>query len=159
MDFNSLIGLMDKEIALYKQLRQLYSAKKIILIKNDITNLQEVDSKIIKIVDFIKIIGLKRLNITEKKFPNISSLISYAKLKHPQYVEKLEQQRVEIKILAKEINALEKTNIELIKHGIILTDNKLNLIIKLCQSKTTNYSSKGQSESENFVLSTVVQEA
>ena len=159
MDFNSLIGLMDKEIALYKQLRQLYSAKRISLIKNDITTLQEIDSKIIEIIDYIKIIMTKRLTITGENFPKISSLINYAKQMYPQYVEKLKIQREEIKILAKEITSLEKINIELIKHRIILTDNKLHLIIKLCQQDSGKYSSKGQSVSDHYVLSTVVQEA
>ena len=46
MDFNSLKDVMNKEKALFTQLLTLFSAKKNILIKNDIENLVLVDKKI-----------------------------------------------------------------------------------------------------------------
>lgn len=158
MDFNSLIGLMDKEIELYKQLRILYSDKKNSLIKNDINSLKNIDNQILELISKIKICETKRLNIAGDKFNNISALINYAKIESPEYLYKLESQKTEISKLAKEISHLHKTNVELIKHGLALSDKTLQFIIKICRGENKNYSSSGFSNF-NTPISTIVQEA
>ena len=158
MDFNSLIGLMDKEIELYKQLRILYSDKKNSLIKNDIKSLKNIDNQILELISKIKICETKRLKIAGDKFNNISALINYAKIESPEYLNKLENQKIEINKLAKEISHLHKTNLDLVKHGLVLSDKTLQLIIKICREGNRNYSSSGFSKF-NTPISTIIQEA
>lgn len=142
MNFNSLIELMNREIALFEQLQQLYSAKKDILIKNDFKSLRDIDNKIIDLTETIKSLEIKRIKVTNNNYSNMSSIINYAKVIAPEYVEKLEIQQRKIKKLIKNITNLNQTNIELIHYGLHLSESSISFVIKLFQKKSQNYTSK-----------------
>ena len=46
--FKNLVEILDKEIKLYTEMRNLYTEKREVLVKNDIMALSKVDTKIIE---------------------------------------------------------------------------------------------------------------
>lgn len=143
MDFDSLTKLMDEELALYIQLLELFRTKKKILIKNDITNLKIVDRKILETIDLIKTRAIKKsFALLIQEFPN--------------HKQELVSRKRKFKTLSKELSHLNKTNLELIKHGIVLADTRLKSIINICNPKNSGYGKYGQSVSEP--VTTIIQE-
>ena len=60
--FKNLINILDQEISLYTEMRNLYTEKKEILVKNNILELSKIDTKIIENYESIKKIDLLRLD-------------------------------------------------------------------------------------------------
>lgn len=143
MDFNSLTDIMNEERALYKELRRLFDVKKSVLIKNDIKTLGAVDKKILTVLASIK---------------NLPSRESFSRLEeiYPSYRTELQTREKELLTLSKEISRLNRENLELIKHGIVLADKRLKTIIKAVTPKSTGYSKFGSTEPA--IVSTIVQE-
>ena len=56
--FKNLIELLDTEIGLYTQVRDLYTKKRELLVKNQVLDLAEVDTKVIEVYESIKKIDL-----------------------------------------------------------------------------------------------------
>lgn len=143
MDFNSLTDIMNEERALYKELRRLFDVKKSVLIKNDIKTLGAVDKKILTVLASIK---------------NLPSRESFSRLEeiYPSHRTELQTREKELLTLSKEISRLNRENLELIKHGIVLADKRLKTIIKAVTPKSTGYSKFG--DTEPAIVSTIVQE-
>ena len=144
MDFNSLKDVMNKEKALFTQLLTLFSAKKNILIKNDIENLVLVDKKIMATMEDIK-------NCPQRE--NFKTLIE----KYPENKAELQRYQEEFRQLHKQIAQLNQTNMELIKHGIVLANKKLETIVHICTPKTNSYNKYGTMQATT--MSSIVQEA
>ena len=53
-NFKNIINILDKEIKLYTEMRNLYTEKREILVKNNILELSQVDAKIIENYETIK---------------------------------------------------------------------------------------------------------
>lgn len=150
MDINLLVKLMDKEIALYKILHQLYSEKKDSLMENNISSLKQIDNKILEISKLIKILQTKRLEVSGGDYFSLSSLILYAQSNAPEYISKLESQKLCIKQLIKNISDINRTNHELIQHGLLISEKTLNLFIRMFVSNKCNYSSSGHNVEYTF---------
>ena len=77
----------------------------------------------------------------------------------PKYSVKLTEQQEKLNSISSAISVLNLTNMELIKHGMILADKKLNIIIDACAPKGNSYSKSGKEETSNLEMSTIIQEA
>ena len=156
MDFHSLMDIMNKEIVLYADMRELFAAKKLIIIQNEVNKLSEIDSRIIEHVKRNEKVNEERIKLTGGTHLNITTLINLARKKAPQYICNLERYKEQFSTLSKEISELYKENLELLEYGISLTDKSVNIIIGVLSPKKTNYSKHGKESVSNVVLSTIV---
>lgn len=159
--FKNLTNILDKEIELYTEMRVLYQKKREVLVKNDMAELSDVDTKIIenyetiKKTDSLRIDAIKMLG---EDIPNMSGLIEKAKEVCPKYSMKLREQQEKLNNISSAISVLNLTNMELIKHGMILSDKKLNIIIDACAPKGNSYSKTGREEAGSLEMSTIIQD-
>ncbi len=159
--FKNLINILDQEISLYTEMRNLYTEKKEILVKNNILELSKIDTKIIENYESIKKIDLLRLDgikLLGEDVPSMTKLIELAEKRCPKAVSKLKEQQAKLNSLSSAISVLNLTNMKLIKHGMIITDKKLNIIIESCAPKGTVYSDKGKEDNQNMEMSTIIRD-
>ena len=159
--FKNLIELLDTEIGLYTQVRDLYTKKRELLVKNQVLDLAEVDTKVIEVYESIKKIDLKRVDATKMLGDNIncmSELISVAQEKCPKFVNSLKDRQVILEKLSTSLSVLNLTNMDLIKHGMTITDKKLGIIVDVCTPKANSYNAKGIQADKQLSVSTIVQD-
>lgn len=161
-NFKNIINILDKEIKLYTEMRNLYTEKREILVKNNILELSQVDAKIIENYETIKKTDAQRIEAIKTlgdDIPNMSELISRAKELCPKCSLKLLEQQEALNSISSAISLLNLTNMKLIKHGMILTDKKLNIIIEACAPKGNSYTGNGKEETNTLEMSTIVRDA
>ena len=114
-----------------------------------------------------------RLTATEKEAVNnycekhgiatparITELIDMAAKDNPEFSESYKRKKVKIREVADEIALLNKTNVELIKHGLIMSDRILDIIISAAVPQTTNYNKQGKNiETSGMSISSIVEDA
>ena len=158
-----LENLIDKEIDGYKNIEKLYTDKKEILIKGKATDLYDVDAKIINTYKTISDLSEARKNVTKSlDIPtfSITDIINKIKNTDEQTAKKLEQKKAEVNELAKRIYKLEKINIELTKHGLLLTGKTIEAILKGVTTVNNEYNAKGQNITDDRLkMSSIVEEA
>ena len=158
-----LENLIDKEIDGYKNIEKLYTDKKEILIKGKATDLYDVDAKIINTYKTISDLSEARKTVT-KSFDiptfSITDIINKIKNTDEQTAKKLEQKKAEVNELAKRIYKLEKINIELTKHGLLLTGKTIEAMLKGVTTVNNEYNAKGQNITDDRLkMSSIVEEA
>lgn len=158
-----LENLIDKEIDGYKNIEKLYTDKKEILIKGKATDLYDVDAKIINTYKTISDLSEARKNVTKSlDIPtfSITDIINKIKNTDEQTAKKLEQKKAEVNKLAKRIYKLEKINIELTKHGLLLTGKTIEAMLKGVTTVNNEYNAKGQNITDDRLkMSSIVEEA
>ena len=158
-----LENLIDKEIDGYKNIEKLYTDKKEILIKGKATDLYDVDAKIINTYKTISDLSEARKNVTKSlDIPtfSITDIINKIKNTDEQTAKKLEQKKAEVNELAKRIYKLEKINIELTKHGLVLTGKTIEAMLKGVTTVNNEYNAKGQNITDDRLkMSSIVEEA
>ena len=159
--FKNLVSVLDKEIKLYTDMRNLYTEKRAILVKNDIEGLTKIDTKIIENYESIKLLDELRIDaikLISEDATCMSQLIEIAQEKCPKFSNKLKEQQATLTSLSSAISVLNIANMGLIQHGMILADKRLNIIVEACAPKGTSYSKKG-AEQVNMEMSTIVTDA
>ena len=158
-----LENLIDKEIDGYKNIEKLYTDKKEILIKGKATDLYDVDAKIINTYKTISDLSEARKTVTKSlDIPtfSITDIINKIKNTDEQAAKKLEQKKAEVNELAKRIYKLEKINIELTKHGLLLTGKTIEAMLKGVTTVNNEYNAKGQNITDDRLkMSSIVEEA
>lgn len=158
-----LENLIDKEIDGYKNIEKLYTDKKEILIKGKATDLYDVDAKIINTYKTISDLSEARKTVTKSlDIPtfSITDIINKIKNTDEQTAKKLEQKKAEVNELAKRIYKLEKINIELTKHGLLLTGKTIEAMLKGVTTVNNEYNAKGQNITDDRLkMSSIVEEA
>lgn len=158
-----LENLIDKEIDGYKNIEKLYTDKKEILIKGKATDLYDVDAKIINTYKTISDLSEARKTVTKSlDIPtfSITDIINKIKNTDEQTAKKLEQKKAEVNKLAKRIYKLEKINIELTKHGLLLTGKTIEAMLKGVTTVNNEYNAKGQNITDDRLkMSSIVEEA
>ena len=159
----TLENIVDKEIDGYKNIEKLYTDKKEILIKGKATDLYDVDAKIINTYKTISDLSEARKNVTKSlDIPtfSITDIINKIKNTDEQTAKKLEQKKAEVNKLAKRIYKLEKINIELTKHGLLLTGKTIEAMLKGVTTVNNEYNAKGQNITDDRLkMSSIVEEA
>ena len=158
-----LENLIDKEIDGYKNIEKLYTDKKEILIKGKATDLYDVDAKIINTYKTISDLSEARKTVTKSlDIPtfSITDIINKIKNTDEQTAKKLEQKKAEVNELAKRIYKLEKINIELTKHSLLLTGKTIEAMLKGVTTVNNEYNAKGQNITDDRLkMSSIVEEA
>ncbi len=159
--FKNLVEILDKEIKLYTEMRDLYTEKRAVLVKNDIMALSKVDTKIIENYENIKKVDLLRLDAIKmlgEDVPCMTKLIELSEKYCHKYSSKLREQQAKLNSISSAISVLNLTNIKLIKHGMTLADKTLGIIIDACAPKGTSYSQSGKEENSNMEMSTIIED-
>ena len=158
-----LENLIDKEIDGYKNIEKLYTDKKEILIKGKATDLYDVDAKIINTYKKISDLSDARKTVTKAlDIPtfSITDVINKIKNTDQETAKKLEEKKAEVNELAKRIYKLEKINIELTKHGLLVTGKTIEVMLKGVATVNNEYNAKGQNiKDDRLKMSSIVEEA
>lgn len=162
-DIQELENIVDNEINGYKNIEKLYVDKKEILIQGKAQELYDVDSKIEDTYKSIHNFSEARKNLSKKlNMPTFSmtDIINNLKETDKEAAVKFEQKKETVNKLAKKIFELEKTNLELLKHGSKITSKTLEIILRSLKPTTKEYNQKGQNiANEALEISSIVEEA
>ena len=162
--YTDISGMIDDAIASYEDLLELYKQKKQLLLTRNVKNLSDLDNKIVEQVEIITKINNIRDNYCEKHGiatpARITELIDMAAKDNPEFSESYKRKKVKIREVADEIALLNRTNVELIKHGLIMSDRSLDIIISAAVPQTTNYNKQGKNiETSGMSISSIVEDA
>lgn len=158
---DSLIKTLDKEIKAYTELKELFKEKREILKKAKADDLGVLDNKILALSEKIKKINKSRQNLAQTllgKDANMSQFIEFAENEAPEYAEPLKDRKVKICNIIPEITLLNSQNVELLKHGIIISNKMLETIIDAFAPQGSYYNGAGKSDTHEVDLWTVNEE-
>ena len=159
--FQNLIETLDKEYKAYSELKMLFEEKREILKKSRSDDLGVLDNKIIALNNKITTLNKEREDLAVTmtgKNCNMSEFISFAQENAPEYVEPLEERKVKICKLIPEITLLNNQNVELLKHGIIITNKMLETIIDAFAPQGSFYNGAGKTDTHDIDMWTISEE-
>ncbi len=159
--FHNLIEVLDKEINAYTELKELFEEKREILKKAKSDDLGVLDNKILALNNKIKELNNTRKNIGTEitgKECNMSEFIEFAEQNAPDFVKQLEDRKVKICKLIPEITLLNQQNVELLKHGIIITNKMLDTIIDAFSPQGSYYNETGKTDTRDMDMWTISEE-
>ena len=161
INFQNLIEVLDKELKAYTKLKELFEEKREILKKSKSDDLGVLDNKILALNNKIKELNNSRKNIGLEitgKECNMSEFIEFAEQNAPEFVKQLEDRKVKICNLIPEITLLNKQNVELLKHGIIITNKMLETIIDAFAPQGSYYNETGKTDTRDIDMWTISEE-
>ena len=145
--FQKLIAILDKEIEAYSQLKNLFEEKRELLKKAKSDDLGVVDNKIlaqnesiVKLNNIRKSISMELLG----KDGSMSDFIEFAEVNLPEQKEALLLRKVKICNISEQLALLNNQNVELIKHGMVITNKMLESIINAFAPQGSNYNGAGK---------------
>ena len=160
-NFNKLITVLDKEIKAYTTLKELFEEKRELLKKAKSGDLGTIDNKILSVNNLITKLNNSRKNISSiliDENAKMSQFIELAEQNAPEFVEPLTERKVKICKLFEELALLNSQNVELIKHGIIMTNKMLETVIDAFAPQGCNYNGAGKTDSHDYDVWTVNEE-
>ena len=143
----NLITILDKELEAYTKLKDLFEEKRELLKKAKSDDLGVLDNKILAINDLIVKLNNTRKNISMEllnKDGCMSDFIEFAEVNVPEQKEALILRKVKICNIIKELTLLNNQNVELIKHGITITNKMLETIVNAFAPQGSIYNGAGQ---------------
>ena len=161
IQLQNLIEILDKEFKAYTELKELFAQKRELLKKAKSDDLGVLDNKILAQNNKIKELNQERENISVNltgKNCNMTEFIEFAKSNAPECVEHLEERKVKICKLISEIMLLNNQNVELLKHGIIITNKMLETIIDAFAPQGSYYNETGKTDTHDVDMWTVSEE-
>ncbi len=155
---------IDNTIEAYENLLNLYEEKKEALVKKEHEALTVIDKKILNIADTIRTLTKDKQSIlNENNYDDITitQLIALAKEQNNQeLVEKFKKNKVTIGEVNQRIALLDKTIVELIKHGLVMSDKLLNIILSATMPQKDNYDMHGKNvDHSSLSISSIVENA
>ena len=145
--FKRLIAILDKEIEGYSRLKDLFEEKKQLLKKAKSDDLGVVDNKILSINDAIVKLNNKRRDVSMEllgKDGTMSDFIEFAEVNQPDQKEALLLRKIKICNIFEQLALLNNQNVELIKHGMIITNKMLETIINAFAPQGSIYNGAGK---------------
>ena len=145
--FQKLINILDKEIEAYEKLKDLFEEKKELLKKAKSDDLGVVDNKILAQNDVIVKLNNMRKNLSMEmlnKDASMSEFIELAEVHQPEQKEALMLRKVKICNIFEQLALLNNQNMELIKHGITITNKMLETIINAFAPQGSIYNGAGK---------------
>jgi flagellar biosynthesis/type III secretory pathway chaperone len=142
-----LITAIDKEIEAYSKLRELFEEKRELLKKAKSDDLGVVDNKILATNDSIVKLNNSRKSLSMEiigKDGTMSDFIGFASTNQPEFKEALEERKVKICNISDELVLLNNQNVELIKHGIVITDKMLETVVNAFAPQGSIYNGAGK---------------
>ena len=159
--FQNLITELDKEIKAYTALKDLFLQKRELLKQAKPDDLGILDNKIIALRNSIEKLNKTREGIAVRitgENANMSRFIEYAKQTAPEYVQLLEERKVKICNIIPEIMLLNQQNVELLKHGIAMTDKMLETIVNAFAPQGSYYNGAGKTDTHEIDMWTINEE-
>lgn len=145
--FKKLINILDKEIEAYSKLRDLFEEKKALLKKAKSDDLGVVDNKILATNESIVKLNNLRKNLSMEllgKDGSMSEFIDFAENNFPDIKEELTLRKVKICNISDQLVLLNNQNVELIKHGITITNKMLETIVDAFAPQGSIYNGAGK---------------
>ena len=145
--FKKLIDLLDKEYDAYSKLKELFEEKRDLLKKAKSDDLGVVDNKILALNDSIVKLNNARKNASVEligKDGCMTDFISFAEVHQPELKEGLLLRKVNFCNKMGEISLLHKQNVELIQHGITITNKMLENIVNAFAPQGSIYNGAGK---------------
>lgn len=145
--FQKLINILDKEIEAYSKLKDLFEEKKELLKKAKSDDLGVVDNKILATNESIVKLNTIRKNLSMEmlgKDGSMSEFIELAVQNQPDQKEALMLRKVKICNILDQLVLLNNQNVELIKHGIIITNKMLETIVNAFAPQGSIYNGAGK---------------
>lgn len=154
---------VDEEIKEYEEMEKLYRLKQAILISGKSDALWDIDAKIVDKVKKIKTLDSKRRETSRylgSQELTMSEVIEKAKISNDAIAEKLQNQKSKLNILSNSISLYERTNMDLIKHGLNMAEKTMQFIISAVAPQPSQYNKTGKNVGgEKIELSSIVEEA
>lgn len=161
--FENISKMIEQAISGYENLLELYTEKKQALLKPDKDMLCFVDEKIMSHVKFLTDINKEREKYCKEngiETVKITELIDLSATEYPELKEVYEKQKVKICEVADEIALIERTNVELLKHNLIMSDKMLDIIISAAMPQKDNYDRHGKNiDTSELSISSIVEDA
>lgn len=159
--FKNLLKILDLEIESYEKLKVLFEEKKELLIKAKSDDLGVLDNKILAINGaIVKLNNSRKLAAAEliSEDAVMSDFIKLAENSEPEFKEPLMLRKDKICNISKDLVLLNNQNMELIKHGIIITDKMLETIVDAFAPQGSIYNGAGKTDSRDYDMWTVNEE-
>ena len=160
--FEELIKILDKEIIAYTRLKDLFEEKREMLKKAKSDDLGVLDNKIIALNNNIVKLNKSRQGIAEKilgkEDANMSEFIEFSEKEAPEFTEMLKERKVKICNIIPKITLLNNQNVELQKHGIIITNKMLETIIDAFAPQGSYYNGAGKTDTHEMDMWTINEE-
>ena len=161
IDFKKLITILDKEIAAYDVLKELFNEKKEILKKAQSGDLAEIDNRITAQSNAIVKINKARqklsIDLTGKDC-SMSDFIDIIGAENEEFKKALEERKVKICNNLDELTLLNNQNVELLKHGIVMTNKMLETIVDAFAPQGSNYNGAGKTDTHDLDMWTINEE-
>lgn len=161
IEFKKLITAIDDEISAYEELKVLFEEKKELLKKSKSGDLIEVDNKIIAQNELIVKLNEVRQKISMEHFNKDCSMSDYIELlgeENESFKEQLMLRKVKICNILDELVLLNNQNVELLKHGITITNKMLDTIVDAFAPQGSNYDGTGKTDTHDLDMWTVNEE-
>ena len=147
----------------YSRMADLYEEKKQNLVKLNPEALKLTDNLILETNDLLVDLNNERLRILQQlgvEEMNVSEIIEEAEKIGSPKVDFFKDFKVKINEVSKKITLLEQTNVELIEHGLTMSNKVLDIIIQACTPQSTGYDWHGKnSQSLSMGISSVCEDA
>ena len=159
--FDNLIQILDKVILAYTHLQELLSEKRELLKKAKSDDLGIVDNKILATSEKIEQLNKQKQELSVEimgKDATMSQMIEFAEENLPDYVELLKERHVKICNIIPKITLLNQQNVELLKHGIIITNKMLETIIDAFAPQGSYYNGAGKTDTHDMNMWTISEE-
>ena len=161
IEFKKLLKTIDDEISAYEELKPLFEEKKELLKKSKSGDLVEVDNKIIAHNELIVKLNKVRQKLSMEYFNKDCSMSDYIELigsDNEDYKEQLTLRKVKICNILDELALLNNQNVELLKHGITITNKMLDTIVDAFAPQGSNYNGAGKTDTHDLDMWTVNEE-
>lgn len=159
--FRKLILAIDKELEAYEKLRDLFKEKKELLIQTKSDDLGVLDNKILALNNSIVKLNEARKNRSIEllgKEGCMSDFIKLAEENEPELKEPLMLRKVKICKTFEELALLNNQNVELLKHGMTITNKMLETIVDAFAPQGSNYNGAGKTDTHDLDMWTVNEE-
>lgn len=159
-DFHETVN---SEIKEYEEIEELYKLKQAILIAGKSDALWDIDAKITDKISKINRVSAKRREFAKylgSENMTMSDVIKKAEFSDLAIAKKLNEQKSKLNLLASSISLYQKTNMELIKHGLIMTEKTMGIIVSAVTPPPNQYDKSGKNVgNEKVRISSIIEEA
>ena len=160
---NEINDIIQKQIDVYKNIKDLYNDKRNILIAGDLTLLEKMDNEIIVKSNEVNKYELRRQTLCKElgigqNSSNLSEIITYAENNNYDANNFVKMKEI-INNLVDEIKELDKINHALISKTSEIIDSTIKIITNNAIINTCEYSNTGKKiENTGIELSSIVEE-